>query len=137
MDEKYRFLFVDDSELDNSYVEMMIRIEGLPIDPLFIRDARLALEYLANVEEQAFPQILVVDINMPLMDGFEFVQRYEELYCAKFPQSKVYMTSSTRRMSEISRAKQVQIVEDFIEKPISPLFISEKVFPMILLNKID
>lgn len=131
MDNKYRFLFVDDSNLDNAYVKMMLDIEQIPITTHFSSSGIHALEYLDGLPEDNFPHVIIIDINMPLMNGFEFAAKYKEEYHSAYPETKLFITSSTRRLSEIEKAKNFDVVEDFIEKPISVNHFEEKIFPII------
>lgn len=128
---KYKFLFIDDSEIDNSYIKMLIEIEDLPIEAHYCPSAIDALAYLQLLEEATFPQVIVVDINMPLMNGFEFVEKFKKDFYPKYPKTKLYISSSTRRISEIEKSRRLKIVEDFIAKPVSSDFFVENVFPMI------
>jgi len=131
MESKYRFLFIDDSDLDNAYVKMMLDIEEIPIIRHFSPSAIHALEYLQDLSEDTFPHVIIIDINMPLMDGFEFAEVYKEKYYPSYPKTKLFITSSTRRLSEIEKAKSFDIVVDFIEKPISSKHFGEKIFPIL------
>jgi len=131
MKNKYRVLFIDDSKIDKSYIETMLDIEALPIIAQFSPNALHALEYLADLGKDQFPQVLIIDINMPLMNGFEFVKAYEEKIYSSHPETLLFISSSTYRLSEIEKAKNLTIVTDFIGKPIQSQFFHDVVFPMV------
>ena len=91
---RYKFLFIDDSPTDNKYLSLLIRIKKLPIIPHFEYSAQKALDYLLKCEDDKFPEVIMIDINMPLMNGFEFIDNY----LALFPNQKntlLYITSSS------------------------------------------
>ncbi len=116
---KLRLLIIDDSEIDNDYFKLLIELESINIDYVIQTNGLLGLEYLATLSKDQFPQFILVDINMPLMNGFECVREYEKLFHPKHPNTQVFMMSSTRRLSEIEEARKSNIVVDFIEKPLT------------------
>ena len=131
MKNNYSVLFIDDSKIDNTYIETMLEIEELPIDAQFSPNAIHALEFLATLTPDQFPQVLIIDINMPLMNGFEFVEAYQEKFYAKYPDTLLYISSSTYRLSEIEKAKNLSAVKGYIGKPIASTFFRKSVFPLI------
>jgi len=131
MKNNYSVLFIDDSKIDNSYIKTMLEIEELPIDAQFSPNAIHALDLLATLTSDQFPQILIIDINMPLMNGFEFVEAYQEKFYADYPDTLLYISSSTYRLSEIEKAKNLSAVKDYVGKPIESKFFRETVFPLV------
>lgn len=118
---KPRLLIIDDSDIDNSYIELLIDVESIEVDFVIQSNGIHGLAYLEEKMVNNFPHFILVDINMPLMNGFEFIKEYEERFYQKFPDSKIYVMSSTRRLSEIEEAKKSKVVDDFIEKPITKI----------------
>ena len=73
-----------------------------------------------NVEHYP-PSLLLLDINMPIMDGFEFLEHYHE-WLQKYPDQpaiKIAMMSSSKKEQDIERSKEYQQVIDFIFKPLT------------------
>ncbi len=122
---KQRILIIDDSDIDNDYLELLISIESIDVDYTIKSNGVLGIEYLKDCPDNLFPDIILVDINMPLMNGFEFAHEYEKLFYDRFPDSKIFIMSSSRRLSEIEEAKKLKVVADFIEKPITKIQFSE------------
>lgn len=131
MKNRYNVLFIDDSKIDISYIETMLDIEELPIDACFSPNALQALEHLAVLDPKNFPQAIIIDINMPLMDGFGFVEEYKKKFHAQHSETLLYISSSTYRLSEIEKAKKMNIVQDFVGKPIQSSFFETHIFPLI------
>lgn len=117
--EKAVFLIIDDSEIDNNYLELLIDIESIDVNYSICSNGILGLEYLQKCEPEDFPEFILVDINMPLMNGFEFIREYEQQFAQHHPNTKLFVISSTRRLSEIEEARKSDIVIDFIEKPLT------------------
>jgi CheY-like chemotaxis protein len=73
------------------------------------------LKILSNKE--TVPDIILLDINMPIIDGWQFLERLE-----KFPnkdQFKIYIMSSSIDTNDIEKSKTFSMVKDFISKPIN------------------
>jgi CheY-like chemotaxis protein len=78
-----------------------------------------ALEYLADLQSsgQDFPQLILVDINMPILNGWEFLTAYETLQAPN--PVHIYMLSSSVYENDIEKAKSFKTVQGFISKPLS------------------
>jgi len=67
--------------------------------------------------EEKLPEVIFLDLNMPTMDGWEFLDEFIKLPLKKIP--KVFIVSSSIDQRDIQKAHSYAIVEDFIEKPLS------------------
>jgi CheY-like chemotaxis protein len=63
-----------------------------------------------------FPDVIYVDINMPLQNGFEFVELYEEQFMALHPRTRLFMLSSSLRLDDREKAMAYDSVDDFVSK---------------------
>ncbi len=117
----YKVLFIDDREMDNMLNRLMVREEQLPFDATYITSGEEALEFLNDQTEEDFPQIIFIDINMPVMNGFDFVDEYNA-QLAKQPKAinttLCFLTSSSSD-SEKERALGMQNISAFYNKPIT------------------
>ncbi|MDO9001353.1 MAG: response regulator [Bacteroidota bacterium] len=84
-----------------------------------------ALNYLKLIEDiNAYhrlfaPQIILLDINMPIMDGFGFLVEFDKLKIFKQNPVDIFMLSSSLNSEEISRANNNNNVSGFISKPLT------------------
>ncbi len=65
------------------------------------------------------PDIIILDINMPVMDGWEFLEEFIPLQPKLGKQVIIYMVSSSIDKHDIEKAKQISAVSDYIVKPIT------------------
>lgn len=128
----FRFLFIDDSPTDNKYLSLLIRIKKLPIEPHFEYSPQKALTYLAECEKEVFPEVVMVDINMPLMNGFQFVDKYVADFKEKYPNTILYITSSSIQSSDREKTALNPHIRDFIEKPFNLGQFQEKILPVLM-----
>ncbi len=105
-------MLVDDDKITNFVNEHYIKKYDPNIKVSSFMIAREALHALINEEK---PDVIFLDINMPEMDGWEFLNECTLLNIS----SKVFMLSSSIDTSDIDRAKEYALVSDFISKPLS------------------
>jgi CheY-like chemotaxis protein len=74
-------LLIDDDEIINEVHKEVLRQLYFADKIVAVHSAEAALNYINkfHAETGAFPELILVDINMPLMDGFQFVERLNEL----------------------------------------------------------
>lgn len=128
---KCKILFIDDSKTEIGYLELLFQIAELPATPLFINTAILALEELQEYSAADFPDIIIVDINMPLMDGFEFIKQYLELLAPKHPSTKLFLYSTSIHSKDTLRVQAIEEVEGFIPKPFDETAFNRYILPII------
>ena len=81
----YAVMLVDDNEIDNLINQKMIEAADIAENIFTHTGARSAIEFLKNVEKldkkgsMLLPDVIFLDIDMPLMDGFQFIDEFEKL----------------------------------------------------------
>ena len=116
--EFYKALFIDDRDTDNFLNDLMIKEDGIPITPSFVKSGNEALLYLASLKDEDFPRIIFVDVWMPLMDGFEFVGLFNDTYSSKHPDTRIFFLTSVVSDSEKEQALALPNVHGLFSKPI-------------------
>ena len=125
----WNILFVDDSRTEINYLKLLFQLTDNPLNPSFINSAQEALEILENMQPDEFPDIVVVDINMPLMDGFEFAKIYNEKFSEKYTDTRLFIYSTSIHSADIVRAENTSGVSGFIAKPFGEATFKNKIYP--------
>ncbi|MBN8569642.1 MAG: response regulator [Ignavibacteria bacterium] len=78
------------------------------------------LEYLQNNfdKPESLPDVIFLDIQMPFMDGWQFLQEYSNLRISFAKQIKIYILSSSISLYDKEKAKAYNQIKDFLVKPI-------------------
>ena len=105
-------LVVDDDENDQFICEYTIRKYDSEIRVLKAFDGMEALDVL----QAETPDAIILDINMPVMNGFEFLDRYAQEFDVHAP--VVAMLTSSHLGKDRERAMQYSFVKSYFEKPL-------------------
>ncbi len=116
-------LLVDDEEISNLFNKIFIGKLNLNIDVDFVLNGQEALDLLVPSEDYStvlMPCLLLLDIKMPVMDGWQFLKAYEEQVSPEIRDkiTIVMLTTSENERDEIKAMKNPN-VRDFIKKPLS------------------
>jgi len=111
---KKTILLVDDNEADNVYHEIILRRSDRIADVVTRDSAAAALEYLRQPGN--WPNIILVDVNMPGMDGFAFVQQLDQL--SPPPTCKIAMLTSSDAEQDRRRAAGLRLISAYLIKPL-------------------
>ena len=117
-----RVMFIDDNELDNFINKKLVESENFAGDISTYLSSTEALEYLKTnaANADALPEVIFLDIIMPVMDGFAFLDEYAKMSEAVKMKCKVVLLSTTESFTELNRANQNKYVRKFLNKPLSP-----------------
>ncbi|HAI76647.1 MAG TPA: hypothetical protein DCM08_10410 [Microscillaceae bacterium] len=127
-DAKYKIIMlIDDNEIDNLINQRIIEASGICEHIFTHTGGKSAIEYLRNADkisdkagiQNVLPELIFLDIDMPLMDGFQFLEEYEKLPMRVLDYCKIVMLTSSINSKDIKKSKQYEYVKEFINKPLS------------------
>lgn len=114
-------MLVDDNDTDNFINNRIIELTSFAIRIEIKNSGKSALEYLENAKDdpENLPDLIFLDINMPIVDGFVFLYEFE-----KFPDSiknkcKICILSSSDNKRDIDKIVDNDYVIKFITKPLT------------------
>jgi CheY-like chemotaxis protein len=114
-------LIVDDTEIDILFTVSIIQRSSI-VKNIIIKQSVLAgLDYLqnCNYNREPVPELIFLDMNMPHLDGFDFLNAFQQLDTHIKQASKVVMLSASTDMLEIEKALNNPSISHFIRKPLS------------------
>jgi CheY-like chemotaxis protein len=120
-----KVLCVDDDTISLTISQLLLKRTGFAEEVNTVIDGSEALEYFeklfANDPDPIHnaPELILLDINMPVMNGWEFLQAYNPRFSAKLSHTRIVIFSSTIDPEDFALAKQYPVVMQFISKPLS------------------
>jgi CheY-like chemotaxis protein len=141
MEKNYHILLIDDDRAFNFLNEKIIEFEKFATKISSYVDAREALEELKSLQETnppGVPDFIFLDINMPDMDGWEFMDQFKLLSDEVKAKCKVFILTSSLNPIDIQKSKTYTEVRGFASKPLTTeilnLIRSEKANQFIILT---
>lgn len=122
---RYRsVMLIDDNEIDNLINQKMVEAASITQHIYIHTGARSAIEFLRNIEkleiaDQVLPDIIFLDIDMPLMDGFQFLDEFEKLMTTTKQKCKIVMLTSSINPQDVNRSKKYNSVKLYLNKPLT------------------
>ena len=122
---RYRkVLLIDDNEIDNFINERMITSSGFSSEVIVKNSADAALDFLRSLSsKEEFPEIIFLDLNMPIKDGFDFLMDYETINEEIKTFSKIVVLSSSISPDDINKASTNSHVFKYVNKPLSEKYL--------------
>tara|TARA_B110000902_G_scaffold239164_1_gene287632 strand:- start:58 stop:435 length:378 start_codon:yes stop_codon:yes gene_type:complete len=114
-------LLIDDNEID-SYIAQYIIVKNKMPQKISVKSSAIeALEFLAILKknEEEFPDYIFLDIQMPEMNGFEFLEEFNKISEVFIAHCSVIMLTSSSDDRDRQHSFQYPFVKKFITKPLS------------------
>ncbi len=116
---KDRVCIIDD---DNMYIKLLCKIiefKKLSKSVVVFKNGKEAIDFFVDsIGEDDIPQLIFLDLNMPVMDGWEFLDEFSKIKDKMRKKTILYVVSSSIDIRDIERATSMDMVEGYISKPI-------------------
>ena len=114
-----KILLVDDDETIHFITQRILIKLGKEVDVLTAKHGQEALHIVKEVcQQEQCPVLILLDINMPVMDGFEFLAELQQSAYSSCTAFKIVILTSSAHQLDVGRAKQYPI-KDYIQKPLT------------------
>ena len=119
MSANINLLVIDDDDINIFIIKKIVEKTGYEAKMVAKTNGQIAIDYLKELIQsgQPFPHLILIDINMPVLNGWEFLESYEQLGIEE--NVDMYMLSSSVYENDIEKAKTYKTVKGFISKPLS------------------
>lgn len=120
-----RVLLVDDNDIDNFINERIITSSFFSETVQVKTSAQAALDFLkANASNaDVLPEVIFLDLNMPVMDGFAFLEEYKKLPDGIKGTCKIVVLSSSISPDDINKASTNPFVHKYLNKPLAEKYL--------------
>ncbi len=121
-----KILIIDDNYIDNYITSAIIKKNNLANDLVEFDNGLKAIEYLEQNKDndEELPDLILLDLYMPLMDGFEFLNLFEKIDFTSTKKCKICIVSSSIDDNDIIKAKLDKNIYTFISKPLTAELLS-------------
>lgn len=115
-------LLVDDDEINNFISIKLIKKALLSTEITACLNGKFAIDQLSEIHKndpEKLPDYILLDINMPIMNGWEFLDEFKRLNITTQDKCKIYIISSSVFSNDINKARSYPLVRDFVSKPLN------------------
>ena len=120
-------LLVEDDPITIMVCDRIIKMSDFATNVVSCENGNTAIDHINKLvnEEKQFPEIIFLDINMPVMNGWDFLEEFEMIKDKISPMPRIFILSSTVDPEDYKRAKSFSAVDNFISKPLSKEFLEQ------------
>lgn len=115
-----RVLLIEDDDTVNFFNEFLIRQMGFKGDLKISLNGQEALDYLIAIPpDESWPDLILLDINMPVLNGFGFLNGMRDQKIMPSPMPIIYLLTTSTHPEDQRKAREHDCVKGFLDKPLS------------------
>ncbi len=116
-----KLIIIDDDPIHQKIVQIILKKQDAFDEIDSYTEAEIAVEMLQENarNNQILPDVILLDLNMPVMDGWDFLECFEKIKNKLLKSIKIFVVTSSVDEKDKSRARQYDSVVDYITKPLS------------------
>lgn len=110
---------IDDDKIYHFLFRNLLKQNSIDVDTLFFPNGLEAIDHIKHMPDgAALPDLILLDVNMPIMNGWQFLEEYTKIVPPGTPVT-IYMISSSNNEVDIKKARDFgEVVKDYFLKPI-------------------
>lgn len=133
-DGQYRFdcvMLIDDNEVDTMINQKLLENDKFARHIYTYTSGKGALEFFKNIDRnksfpaELTPEVVFLDINMPIMNGFAFIDALNKLSDRITDGLKILLLTQSDSPQDMQQAKKSKIVVDYLVKPLNPAMLKQ------------
>ncbi|MBC7424950.1 MAG: response regulator [Bacteroidia bacterium] len=119
MKNPFTVCIIDDDKIHQYTTTMLLEKNKVRKNIINFSDGQQAIDFMLNHKDdsQKLPNVILLDINMPVMDGWQFMEAFRKLKSKLRKKISIYMVSSSNDPADTSRAKKINEIADYLVKP--------------------
>ncbi len=117
-----RVFIIDDDPIHQRIAQIMIAKHELFDQYISYTEPELALAYLEEnvTNDDNLPDVILLDLNMPVFDGWDFLEAFEKFHKEISKNIRIFIVTSSVDEKDKLRSQAFSFVKGFISKPLSP-----------------
>lgn len=121
---------IDDDKIYHFLFKNLLKQNNINVTTFFFPNGMEALDHIKKASDDTLPDLILLDVNMPIMNGWQFLEEYSKLIDSLPKHAEINMISSSNNEVDINKSRDFgKIVSSYYLKPISKEDLS-KIFPV-------
>ncbi|RFS17705.1 response regulator [Emticicia sp. C21] len=118
-----KLLCVDDDKITLTLIKLIVSKASFAEEIITKMNGKEALEYYGDLSESTakedYPELIFLDLNMPIMGGWDFLDEFVKTFYKKFNQTKIIILSSSTDPEEKAKMHKYPMIIDYLSKPLT------------------
>lgn len=117
-----KLLCIDDDKVTLTFIKLVVKKASFAEEIITKMNGKEAIDYYSELSVKPledYPELIFLDLNMPVMNGWEFLDEFTATYYPEFNKTKIVILSSSTTQSEKAKALNYPMIIDYLSKPLT------------------